>query len=70
MANAHLVRNNSGGLKIGAIGVGGWGKNHVRVLHNMGVLQAVCDLSEERAREIGKKYDTNFYSSLKDLFSN
>src|ERR1051325_215561 len=70
MANAHLVRNNSGGLKIGAIGVGGWGKNHVRVLHNMGVLQAVCDLSEERAREIGKKYDANFYSSLKDLFSN
>jgi UDP-N-acetylglucosamine 3-dehydrogenase len=70
VANAHLVRNKNGGLKIGAIGVGGWGKNHVRVLHNMGVLQAVCDLSEDRAREIGKKYDTKFYSSLKDLFSN
>lgn len=53
MANAYLVRNKNGGLKIGAIGVGGWGKNHVRVLHNMGVLQAVCDLSEDRAREIG-----------------
>ena len=70
MANAHLVRNKNGGLNIGAIGVGGWGKNHVRVLHNMGVLQAVCDLSKDRAREIGKKYDTKFYSSLKDLFSN
>ena len=70
MANTHLVTNKNAGIKIAVIGVGGWGKNHVRVLHNMGVLEAVCDLSEDRAKEIARKYDTKFYSSIKDLFSN
>ena len=70
MANVHLVKNKNGGLKIAVIGVGGWGKNHVRVLHNMEVLEAVCDLSSDRAKEIAKKYNTKFYSSIKDLFSN
>lgn len=70
MANTHLVTNKNVGIKIAVIGVGGWGKNHVRVLHNMGVLEAVCDVSADRAREIAKKYDTKFYSSVKDLFSN
>jgi len=70
VANTRLVRNKNLGLKIGVIGVGGWGKNHVRVLHNMGVLEAVCDVSIDRAKEIAKKYDTKFYSSIKDLFSN
>jgi UDP-N-acetylglucosamine 3-dehydrogenase len=70
MANAHLVTNKNVGIKIAVIGVGGWGKNHVRVLDNMGVLEAVCDLSADRAKEIAKKYDTKFYSSIKDLFSN
>jgi len=65
-----LVTNKNAGIKIAVIGVGGWGKNHVRVLHNMGVLEAVCDLSEDRAKEIARKYDTKFYSSIKDLFSN
>jgi UDP-N-acetylglucosamine 3-dehydrogenase len=70
MANSHLVKNKTGGLKIAVIGVGGWGKNHVRVLQNMEVLEAVCDLSADRAKEIAKKYNTKFYSSIKDLFSN
>jgi len=70
MANTHLVTNKNVGIKIAVIGVGGWGKNHVRVLDNMGVLEAVCDLSADRAKEIARKYDTKFYSSIKDLFSN
>jgi len=70
MANVHLVKNKNGGPKIAVIGVGGWGKNHVRVLHNMEDLEAVCDLSADRAKEIAKKYNTKFYSSIKDLFSN
>lgn len=69
MANAKLVKKKNSGLKIGVIGVGGWGKNHVRVLYNMDVLGAVCDLSQ-RAKEIAEKYDTKFYSSMSDFFSN
>ena len=60
MANAKLVKKKSSGLKIGVIGVGGWGKNHVRVLYNMGVLEAVCDLSPERAKEIAENMIQNF----------
>ena len=28
-------------VKIGIIGVGGWGKNHSRVLHDFGVLTSI-----------------------------
>jgi UDP-N-acetylglucosamine 3-dehydrogenase len=70
MANAKLVNKKNSGLKIGVIGVGGWGKNHARVLYNMGVLGAVCDLSAERAKEIAEKYNTKSYSSMSDFFSN
>jgi UDP-N-acetylglucosamine 3-dehydrogenase len=70
MANAKLVNKKNSGLKIGVIGVGGWGKNHVRVLYNMGVLGAVCDLSAERAKEIAEKYNIKSYSSMSDFFSN
>ena len=38
--------------KIAVIGIGGWGKNHARVLHDLGALAAVCDVSAERAKEI------------------
>ncbi len=30
-------------IKIAVIGTGGWGKNHVRVLNDLGVLSAICD---------------------------
>ena len=43
-------------IKIGVIGTGGWGKNHLRVLNELKILEAICDLNEERARENSKKY--------------
>jgi UDP-N-acetylglucosamine 3-dehydrogenase len=54
-------------LKLAVIGTGGWGKNHVRVLNDLGVLCAVCDSDENRTRYISKKYKVNCYSNLKDL---
>jgi UDP-N-acetylglucosamine 3-dehydrogenase len=54
-------------LKVVQIGVGGWGKNHSRVLSEFGVLSAVCDTNLERAEEFGKKYSVNFYNSLESL---
>jgi len=54
-------------LKIVQIGVGGWGKNHSRVLSEFGVLAAVCDANSERAEEFGKKYSVNFYDSFESL---
>jgi len=54
-------------LKVVQIGVGGWGKNHSRVLSEFGVLSAVCDTSSQRAKEFGKKYSVNFYDSFESL---
>ena len=54
-------------MKVVQIGVGGWGKNHSRVLTEFGVLSAVCDTNLERAEEFGKKYSVNFYNSLESL---
>jgi len=54
-------------LKVVQIGVGGWGKNHSRVLSEFGVLSAVCDTNSQRAKEFGKKYSVNFHNSFESL---
>ena len=54
-------------MKVVQIGVGGWGKNHSRVLSEFGVLSAVCDTSSQRAKEFGKKYSVNSHNSFESL---
>jgi len=51
-------------LKVAQIGVGGWGKNHSRILSQLGVLTAVCDMNEQRSKEYGQKYSVNNYTDL------
>jgi len=38
-------------MKVAQIGTGGWGKNHTRILSQLGVLTAVCDANKERSKE-------------------
>ena len=54
-------------MKIVQIGTGGFGKNHVRILSQLGVLSSICDMNASRAEEFGKKYSVNYYSSLDSL---
>ncbi|MEC4847723.1 MAG: Gfo/Idh/MocA family oxidoreductase [Nitrosarchaeum sp.] len=54
-------------MKIVQIGTGGWGKNHTRILSQLGVLSAVCDTNIERSKEYGEKYSVKHYNSLEDL---
>ncbi len=54
-------------MKIVQIGTGGWGKNHTRILSQLGVLVAVCDTNTERSKEFGKRYSVNHYTLLDDL---
>jgi len=54
-------------MKIIQIGTGGWGKNHTRILSQLGVLVAVCDANKERSKEYGEKYSVNYYDSLEDV---
>ncbi len=57
-------------MNIGVIGVGGWGKNHVRVLSELDALKCICDVDQVRANELAKKYNINNYTSLDDMLNN
>ena len=54
-------------MRIAQIGVGGWGKNHVRILSEIEALSAVCDIDHKLAKEFGEKYSVNYYKSLDEL---
>ncbi len=56
-------------MKIVQIGTGGWGKNHTRILSQLGVLVAVCDTDSQRSKEYGEKYSVNHYESIEDMLS-
>ena len=58
---------NEKSTKVAVVGTGGWGKNHVRVLNDLGVLAAVCDSDENRADMLSKKFKVNPYLSLETL---
>ncbi len=54
-------------MKIIQIGTGGWGKNHTRILSQLGVLSAICDADYKKCEEYGEKYSVNYYNSLDEL---
>jgi predicted dehydrogenase len=54
-------------VRIAVIGTGGWGKNHVRVLSELGSLVAVCDLDASRAAAYADKFRVKGYSSVDEL---
>lgn len=56
-------------MRIIQIGTGGWGKNHIRILSQLGVLVAVCDTDFQKSKEYGEKYSVNHYESLDELLS-
>ena len=56
-------------MKIVQIGTGGWGKNHTRILSQLGVLVAVCDADPQKSKEYGEKYSVNHYTFLDELLS-
>jgi UDP-N-acetylglucosamine 3-dehydrogenase len=54
-------------VKVGVVGTGGWGKNHVRVLNEIGSLAAVCDMNPERLETYSRKYRVPGYTSLSEM---
>ena len=60
-------------LKIGVVGVGFWGSNHVRVLRELesAEVKAVCDIDLEKAKYVAKKFGvSNYYQNLDDMLNN
>jgi len=56
-------------MKVAQIGTGGWGKNHVRILSQLGVLSAICDSDRDRSKEFGEKFSINYYDSVDSLLN-
>ncbi|MER3601119.1 MAG: gfo/Idh/MocA family oxidoreductase [Nitrososphaerota archaeon] len=56
-------------VKIAVIGVGGWGKNHARALHELGALGAVCDIDPQRADLYSKLYSVPGYTDFEALLA-
>lgn len=56
-------------MKIAQIGVGGWGKNHTRILAQLDVLCAVCETDATRRAEYAQKYAVESYGSVDELLS-
>lgn len=55
--------------RLAVIGVGGWGKNHARVLAELGSLAAICDTDSLHASEIAAKHGTKAYASVDELLT-
>jgi UDP-N-acetylglucosamine 3-dehydrogenase len=53
--------------RIGVVGTGGWGKNHVRVLNELQCLAAICDMNGERADSFSKSFHVTGYTSLEAM---
>ncbi len=51
-------------MKIVQIGTGGWGRNHARILSELGVLAAICDSDPKRSAEFGSKYMVSHYTDV------
>ncbi len=54
-------------LNVGVIGTGGWGKNHLRVFNEFGVLQCLCDIDPERASQWSMKYGCRAYTDYNKM---
>ncbi len=56
-------------VRVGVVGTGGWGKNHVRVFDELQCLGAVCDMDKARAEQFSKKYRVPGYTSLDEMLN-
>ncbi len=58
-------------FKIAVVGTGFWGRNHLRVLNELGAkIEAVCDVDAGKAEAAAKKYGVKrFYTNLDEMLS-
>lgn len=54
---------------IGLVGAGGWGRNHARVLHELGRLKVVCDLDPARRIDAETQYGVTTTARFEDVLS-
>jgi UDP-N-acetylglucosamine 3-dehydrogenase len=56
-------------VRLAVVGAGGWGKNHLRVLHDLGHLVAFCEIDIDKRRTYEEKYGIKGYASFDEMVS-
>jgi len=54
-------------VKFSIIGCGRIAQRHAEHIHTFGELVSVCDIREERAKELAQKYSCKYYSTIEQL---
>lgn len=56
-------------MKVGVIGTGSMGQNHVRVLSEIADLVGICDSNPEVGSKVAERYETKFYQNVDEFLS-
>jgi predicted dehydrogenase len=61
----------NGKIRVGVVGLGIWGQNHALAYsdYHRCELSVVCDLDKDRARELGRRYNCDWTTSVEELAS-
>ena len=54
-------------MKIIQIGIGGWGKNHARILNELGILSGIFDIDLTKSKELAEKYFVDWFENMEDV---
>ncbi len=54
-------------VNVGLVGVGGWGKNYLRVLKELDSLSSFCDIDSEKVNYYSLKYNVKGYEDLETM---
>lgn len=56
-------------IRVGVVGIGMMGQNHVRVYSSLCDLTGIVDIDKERAKIVAKRFNTKYFDSLDELMS-
>jgi UDP-N-acetyl-2-amino-2-deoxyglucuronate dehydrogenase len=56
-------------ISFALLGCGRIGNRHAEHIHKLGKLTAVCDIDEEKGKQLADKYNVPFYSSIDELLA-
>lgn len=56
-------------ISFAIVGCGRIAQRHAEHINNLGILKAVCDIDEEKAAALGKKYGTKEYQSIDSVLT-
>lgn len=57
-------------MNVAVVGCGYWGRNHLRILNELGVLSSACDVHPNTRHEVEHQYRINVYNDSLHMYHN